>query len=164
MPDPKPSAPPSPLARALGKIPSGLYILTTQGDGQPLGFVASLVMQTGFAPPTLCVAIGKDRPHLAAIQKNGRFALSILDSASNSLMAPFFKRFPEGTSPFTGLATTLTPAGSIVFTEALGWIDCRLHSLHDTPDHTVVFAEATDGSLLRDADPKIHLRRSGLSY
>ncbi len=164
MPDPNPSVPFSPLARALGKIPCGLYILTTQGDGQPLGFVASLVMQTGFAPPTLCVAIGKDRPHLAAIQKSGRFALSILDSASNSLMAPFFKRLPEGTSPFTGLATTITPAGSIVFTDALAWVDCRLLSTQEAPDHAVILAEVTDGSLLRDADPKIHLRKNGLSY
>jgi flavin reductase (DIM6/NTAB) family NADH-FMN oxidoreductase RutF len=164
MSDPKSPAPPSALARALGRIPSGLYILTTQEDGRALGFVASLVMQTGFSPPTVCVAVGKDRPHLAAIRHSGRFGLSILDAASNGLMAPFFKKLPEGASPFAGLATTRTSAGSIVFTEALAWLDCRLLSTHDTPDHTIVFAEVTDGLLQREADPKVHLRKNGLSY
>ena len=49
MPDP---ADP-PLARALGRIPSGLYIVSTVRDGRPVGFLGSFVMQMGFEPPTV---------------------------------------------------------------------------------------------------------------
>lgn len=161
MPDP--TALPT-LARALGRIPSGLFVLTTHDGRTPCGFLASLVMQTGFAPPTLCVAVGKERPHLAAIRASGRFALSILDAASNGLMGPFLKKTPEGASAFDGLATSRTAAGSIVLGDALAWLDCRLLSTHDTPDHTVVFGEVVEGKLLREADPKVHVRKNGLSY
>ena len=154
----------TPLARALGRIPCGLYILTTESAGAPLGFLASFVMQTGFSPPTLCVAIGKDRPHLAAIRSSSRFALSILDPASSGSMTPFFKQLPAGVSPFDGLATAPTASGSLVLCDALAWLDCRLHSTHDSPDHTVVFGEVVAGQLLREGDPKVHLRRNGLSY
>ena len=55
----------TPLAKALGRIPTGLYIVTSKdnaGDNsEALGFVGSFVMQPGFEPPTVCVAIGKDR-------------------------------------------------------------------------------------------------------
>ena len=164
MPEPTPTSSPSPLARALGRIPSGLFILTTEEDGRSLGFLASLVMQTGFAPPTVCVAVAKDRPHLAAIRRSGRFALSILDPSNGALMTPFFKKLPEGASPFDGLSAARTAAGSLVLSDALGWIDCRLIGSHDTPDHTVVFGEAIEGKLAREADPKVHLRKNGLTY
>ena len=45
------------LSRAIACIPTGLYIVTTLVDGKPIGFVASFLMQMGFAPPTLCVAV-----------------------------------------------------------------------------------------------------------
>ena len=59
---PNPSRPmadasPDPLAQALGRIPSGLFLVTTELGGAPLGFLGSFVMQVGFDPPTVCVAV-----------------------------------------------------------------------------------------------------------
>ena len=65
------SAPP-PLAQALGRIPTGLYVVTTLHEGRPLGFVGSFLMQVGFVPPVLSVAIASGREHLGAIRAHGR--------------------------------------------------------------------------------------------
>ena len=46
-------------ALALGRIPSGLYVVTTLRDERAVGFVGSFVMQMGFAPPTVAIAVGK---------------------------------------------------------------------------------------------------------
>jgi len=154
----------SPVARALGRIPSGLYIVTTLNDGDPSGFLGSFIMQTGFDPPTVSVAVGHERPHLADIRRTGRFALSILDPGSRALMAPFLKPPPKGQSPFDGLATRRTAAGSCVLADALAWLDCRVMGEFETPDHTVVFGEVTEGELHREAQPCTHVRKSGLGY
>jgi flavin reductase (DIM6/NTAB) family NADH-FMN oxidoreductase RutF len=154
----------SPLARALGRIPSGLYVVTTSKDGRPSGFLGSFVMQAGFEPPTVTVAIGRDRPHLADVRTSGRFALSILDPASRGLMAPFLRKLVPPATPFDGLALGRTAAGSVVLAEALAWVDCRLVGEHASGDHVVVFGEVVEAALLREGDPSTHLRKNGLGY
>ena len=160
----------SPLARALGRIPTGLYVVTTRSGGSghsgsaPLGFVGSFLIQTGFEPPSLCVAIAKGREHLEAIREAGGFAVSILDSESSGLMSPFFKKYGPGESAFDQLRHADTPGGMPYLEEALAWLDCRLQGEHETPDHTVCFGTVEAGGLLREGDPSVHLRKNGLAY
>jgi flavin reductase (DIM6/NTAB) family NADH-FMN oxidoreductase RutF len=154
----------TPLARALGRVPSGLFIVTTVEDGAPLGFLASFVMQAGFDPPTVSVAVAKGRAHLDAIRASGRFAVSILDADSSHLMGPFFRKLEPGESSFDGLATERTPGDSTVLSEALAWLDCRHTGEYETGDHVIVYGEVTGGELKREGEPKTHTRKDGLSY
>ncbi|MBK7878719.1 MAG: flavin reductase family protein [Planctomycetes bacterium] len=160
MPPPEPD----PLARALGRIPSGLYIVTTLVDGQPQGFLASFVMQASLAPPIVSVSVGRDRPILAELRRSGRFAVSILDADSKKSMAAFTRRLGAGESPFDRLQVATTPAGLPVLAEALAWFECRLASEHATGDSVIVFGEVVAGSLTREGEPHVHVRRNGLSY
>jgi flavin reductase (DIM6/NTAB) family NADH-FMN oxidoreductase RutF len=150
----------TPLARALGRVPTGLYIVSCQLDGVASGFLASFVVQCGFEPPTVVLAVGKDRPHLAALRAQRVFGVSILDAQSRSLMAPFMK----SSTPFDGLATGTGPAGTLHLSEALAWLECRVRSEADAGDHVLVIATAEAGALLREGDPSVHLRKNGLSY
>ena len=146
---PMPSTQPSSVALALGRIPCGLYIVTSSLDGEPVGFVGSFVMQMGFAPPTVCVGVGKERGPLAAIRDSGTFGLSILDADSRGLMSPFFRPPAEGGSAFDGLDVARREGGLVVLEGALAWLTCRVTGEHETGDHVVVFGEVTDGSVLR---------------
>jgi flavin reductase (DIM6/NTAB) family NADH-FMN oxidoreductase RutF len=154
---------PSAIAQALGRIPTGLYVVSTRHEGRPLGFVGSFVMQVGFQPPTLCVAIGEDRPHLRAIRESGRFTVSILGGAQRGLMTPFFRQWPEGSSPFDQVAH-VDLLGGPALAEALAWLDCRLAGERPTGDHVVVFGEIERGELCGSGEPAIHLRKNGLAY
>jgi flavin reductase (DIM6/NTAB) family NADH-FMN oxidoreductase RutF len=155
---------PPPLALALGRIPTGLYVVTTLREGKPLGFVGSFVMQVGFEPPVVSVAIGKAREHLTAIRAHGRFGVSVLDGASQRLMAPFFKRHEPGRSAFDLVEHRPSPAGLPVLADALAWLDCRVTGEHATGDHVVVFGLVEHGELQRQGDPTVHLRKNGLEY
>lgn len=154
----------SSLARALGRVPSGLFVVTTLRAGQRIGFLGSFVQQVGFAPPTVCLGVAKDRIHLENLLEGGRFALSILDKESLSLKTAFLKRIAENASPFDGLRAGATPAGMPILLDALAWLDCRIVGRHDTHDHAVLFGEVTDGEVQREGDPHVHLRKNGLSY
>ncbi|MCB9914509.1 MAG: flavin reductase family protein [Planctomycetes bacterium] len=158
------SDPPPPPRRRPRRVPTGLYVATTLHDGRPLGFVASFVMQTGILPPRVCVAVGKDRDHLAAMRATGAFTLSILDAASQGLMGTFFKPAPEGGTHYDGLKTETAPSGVPVLADALAWLDCKVCGEFNGGDHIVVFGEVTAGALQREGDPAIHLRKSGLGY
>ena len=159
-----PDLEPPPIARALGRLPSGLYIVTTLAEGGPTGFLGSFVMQCGFEPPTVSLAVANDRPHLAAIRASGGFTLSILDAASRGLIGAFARRPAPGASPFDGQRLERAPSGAPILADALAWLDCRKVGEHALADHVVVFGEVLAGGVLRAGDPAVHLRRNGLSY
>jgi len=154
----------SPIASALGRMPTGLYIVTTTRNGAPIGFLGSFAVQVGFDPPTVCVAIGKDRPHLADIETSGRFALSIVDKASQPLMSAFLRKLAPGTTPFDDLRVATSEAGSPYMLDALAWVDCRFTGRHDAGDHAVLFGEVVEARLQREGEPLVHVRKNGLSY
>lgn len=155
---------PSPIATALGRIPSGLYVVTSRSGERPIGFLGSFVQQVGFQPPVVCVAFGKERGHLDACLATGHFGVSILDSESHGLMRAFLRKLGEGETPFDGLNVVRAGSGSPVLGDALAWLDCRIRGRHDAGDHIVVFGEVIEASVQRAGDPSIHLRKNGLSY
>jgi flavin reductase (DIM6/NTAB) family NADH-FMN oxidoreductase RutF len=79
-------------------------------------------------------------------------------------MGRFFRKHPPGTTAFDGLAVEHAAGGTPVLADALAWLECRLSGEHDAGDHVVVFGDVTDGKLQRQADPLIHLRKSGAIY
>ena len=163
-PPPMPDRDPAPLARALGRIPTGLYVVSGLLDGRPVGFVGSFLVQTGFAPPTVCVAIAKGRPHLEALRQARVFAVSILDAESRGLMKSFFRKLAPGEGAFDAVEHRNAPSGCPVLPQALAWLDCRVTGEHATADHVVVFGEVLEGALVREGEPAVHLRRNGLDY
>lgn len=154
----------SPIATALGRIPSGLYIVTTQLEKRSIGFLGSFVQQVGFEPPMVCVGFAKDRPHFELCLASGRFALSIIDEASQPLKRAFLKRQAEGVSPFDGLNVGYARSGTPVLLDALAWLDCKITGRHDTGDHAVLFGEVVEAHVARAGEPYVHLRKNGLSY
>jgi flavin reductase (DIM6/NTAB) family NADH-FMN oxidoreductase RutF len=155
---------PSPLAQALGRVPTGLYVVAAPSPAGPVGFVASFVMQMGIDPPVLAVAVGRTRGPLAALRASGRFGVTVLYPGSKGVMGAFFKKRPSGESPFDELPVQPAPGGSPVLSQGLAWLECRITGEHETADHVVLFGEVESGGLLSEGDPSIHLRKDGLAY
>lgn len=163
MPSPSDGAP-APLAQALGRIPSGLFLVTTLDGARPVGFVGSFVQQVGFEPPSVCVAVGKARGPLSALRASRVLGISILDRGSSAVMGRFFQHHVPPASPFDGLRMVTAVTGAPLIAEALAWLDCAVVGEHELGDHVAVFAEVRAGSLVREGDPSVHLRRNGLAY
>src|SRR3954464_11070823 len=81
------------LSQALGRIPSGLYILTVSVGERSTGMLASWVQQAGFEPPMVTAAIRRDRYVADWIAEAGRFTLNQLATGSRSLIRHFGRGF-----------------------------------------------------------------------
>lgn len=151
-------------ARALGKVPSGLFILTT-GEGESLtGSLVSLVQQVGFAPLTVSVAIARGRPIEAVLRKHGRFCLAVIGESSRSLLAHFARGFAPGERPFDGIDTASSEVDVPYPKAASAHLACKIIGEATWTDHVLFCGEVVGGSLNGDERPLVHLRKDGRSY
>ena len=159
-------APTDGLAAALGRIPSGLFIVTWRAGDADRGMLASWVMQAGFEPPMVSVAVGTSRDLLGVVRAGGAFAVNVLADSQRSLLARFGKPPADGEDPFAGLALDRTPAGVAVFAEAAAWMECRAagEAAAAGADHVLVLGRIGAAGGRPEAAPIVHLRRSGLKY
>ena len=97
------------LGRPMGRIPSGVYILTAAAGDHHVAMLASWVQQASFDPPCLSIAVAKDRPVLDAIRKSGRLALSILPEKDTTLMKKYARGFAPGEDAFAGVTIVTYP-------------------------------------------------------
>ena len=154
------------VAAALGRIPSGLFVVTWKSGSADRVMLASWVMQAGFAPPLVSVAVGASRDLLAAVRGGGAFAVTILADTQRSLLSRFGKPPADGEDPFAGLPVLRTPAGLATLVDAAGWMECRPagESTATDTDHVVVLGRVVAGGGAVDTPPVVHVRRNGLKY
>jgi flavin reductase (DIM6/NTAB) family NADH-FMN oxidoreductase RutF len=148
------------VAAALGRVPSGLFVVCWRDADADRAMLASWVMQAGFAPPLVSIAVAPSRDLLTAIDRGASFAVSVLAETQRSLLARFGKPTDD---PFAGLPVDRTPGGLAALAEAAAWLECRPAAQARHGDHVVVLAEvvAAGGT---GAEPVVHVRRNGLRY
>jgi flavin reductase (DIM6/NTAB) family NADH-FMN oxidoreductase RutF len=152
------------VATALGRIPSGLFIITWRHEGADRGMLASWVMQAGFVPPAVTVAVAASRDLLAAIAAGTRFVVNILGESQRPLLARFGRPAAPGEDPFAGLDIVRSPCGAAAIASASGWLECRGTAQAVGGDHVIVVAEVTDAGSGSGEPALVHTRRNGLRY
>ncbi len=162
----EPSRPPvTPLGQALGRIPSGLYILTVAFEGRATGMLASWVQQAGFEPPMLTVAIAKHRYVGDWVINSGRFTLNQLPSGSKALIRHFGRGFEPEAAAFEGLRLLDVPSSAPVLSGAVAYLDAEVAGELASGDHRIVMARVVGGDVLdAGAEPIVHVRHNGFHY
>ncbi len=153
------------IGKALGRIPSGVFVLTAEHAGKNSAMLASWVQQTSFDPPGLSVALGTGRPIAELIRSSRKFALSIVPQDDATLMKKYARGLPPDADPFEGMRTTKTPAGITVLADALGYLECRLLDVCDFGgDHELFIGEVRAAQMHREGHAFAHQRGNGFHY
>src|SRR5437764_15100076 len=90
------------LGAALGRIPSGLFVLTARRGDAETGMLASWVQQCSFDPPQVSVALGRGRDLAAWLTDGAPFTLNVLGDGQRKLLSHFGKGFALGEPAFEG--------------------------------------------------------------
>ena len=154
-------------AKALGRIPSGLFILTSKNEDQSTGMLASWVQQVSFDPPLVSVAVKKGRFVANWLVKNPYFCLNQLGQGQKDLLKHFGAGFQPEANAFEGQPIHETKTHkSIVLNSAMSYMECHLEHYYTTSgDHDMIVAKVIHGGILNEElEPTVHLRKSGLHY
>jgi flavin reductase (DIM6/NTAB) family NADH-FMN oxidoreductase RutF len=149
----------------LGRIPSGLFVLTVGTGPRATGMLSSWVMQAGFDPPMVSVSIKLGRYVCDWLTEGQPFVLNVLGQSQTNLMRHFSKGFEAGEQAFEGLDVTHCARGVPILKQAIGHVECEPVRHVDSGDHRIFLAKVVRGKL-RDADakPRVHIRRTGAAY
>ena len=152
-------------ARAVGNIPSGLFIVCVKNQEQLDGYLASWVQQVSFDPLLIALAINPDRPGYNSIVGGMNFSINIVGDHDMNYMRYFWSGYEPGTNPFSEIETEISENKTISIKAAKSTIDCRFVDKIRPGDHDIVIAEVIASRVNNEqAKPKIHLRKSGLDY
>ena len=152
------------LGATLGRIPSGLFVLTARNGDDETGMLASWVQQCSFDPPQVSVALNKAREVLDWLAEGAVFVLNVIPEGGKTLVSHFGKGFASGEPAFTNLEVIREREIPPVLRAAHAYLVCRVVNRVDVGDHMLLIARVTAGAVLHEGKPTVHVRKNGLRY
>ncbi|MCG6137892.1 MAG: diflavin flavoprotein [Nostoc sp. LLA-1] len=154
------------LERALGRLSSGLYIITVRKGDIKSAMLASWVTQASINPLGVAIAVAKDRAIESLLHVGDRFVLNVLEENNyQSLMKHFLKRFPPGADRFAGIKTYAASNGCPILVDTLAYMECEVTSRMECSDHWIIYSNVQTGRVSKlDALTAIHHRKVGNHY
>lgn len=154
------------LDKALGRISSGLYIITAKKGTVTSAMLASWVLQASVEPLGVAIAVSKDRAIESLLHGGDHFVLNVLEEGHyQPLMKHFLKRFPPGSNRFTGIETYAAQNGSPILAQALAYMECEVTARLECSDHWLIYGTIHAGRVARrDGLTAVHHRKVSNHY
>jgi flavin reductase (DIM6/NTAB) family NADH-FMN oxidoreductase RutF len=143
-------------ANALGQIPGGLFILTSQFDGRSGGVPVRWVQQCSSAPPMITVALYKGQAVEMLIRDSHFFTLCQVSADDRFLLCKFNGQHHNGDDALLALMTRAAPSGCPIIDRALSYLDCEVvrHVELDC-DYRIYVGQVHAGGMLHQGTPAV---------
>lgn len=156
------------IGRVLGRIPSGVFILTAiDGTGQETGMLCSWVQQASFSPPQITIAVRRERYLNSWLSVTNRAAVSLVAEGEKKLLGHFGKGFEADAPAFEGIGIEHGVTGVPVLSQAMGYLEGHIVGQLPAGDHVIYLLEimaAGSSETLQDQKPMVHVRKNGFNY
>lgn len=119
----------------MGAFPSGVTVITTQGEHGPVGFTCQSFYSVSIDPPLISFSIARTSKSLAAVREHGRITVNFLSRDQRHLSAQFAR---SGTDKWADVSWH--PAewnGAPVLDGVSGWIAGEIHQEIEAGDHLI---------------------------
>lgn len=123
---------------ALGHYASGITVITSHVDGEPIGFTCQSFYSVSVSPPLVSFSVMSSSASYPRIRQAGRFAVNILSGEQVTISNQFARR---GTDKWHGVEWQASPLGNPLLGGSLHWLDCEIHAEYAAGDHLIVIGE-----------------------
>jgi 3-hydroxy-9,10-secoandrosta-1,3,5(10)-triene-9,17-dione monooxygenase reductase component len=133
---------------ALGHYASGITVITSHVDDEPIGFTCQSFYSVSMSPPLVSFSVMSSSASFPKIRQAGRFAVNILSDEQVGISNQFARR---GTDKWHGVEWQESPLGNPIIAGCLHWLDCEIYAEHAAGDHMIVIGEVKALNLQQDA-------------
>ena len=123
---------------ALGHYASGITVITSHIDDEPIGFTCQSFHSVSMNPPLVSFSVMSSSASYPKIRQAGRFAVNILSDEQVKISNQFARR---GTDKWQEVEWRESPLGNPIIVGSLHWLDCEIHAEHAAGDHLIVIGE-----------------------
>jgi len=120
---------------ALGNFATGVTIITSTDDGEPVGMSASSFTSVSLDPPLVSFCAALTSTTYPRISASERFCVNVLSEFQEDIARGFAQRDVER---FANVPFNDSPLGSPVLSGVVAWIDCSIEAEHRAGDHLIV--------------------------
>jgi len=134
----------SEFRRVLGHFATGVTVVTADTPDSPVGMAIGSFSSVSLDPPLVMFCPGKESATWKSIRESGSFCVNVLGHHQKDVCGKFASKDPD---KFAGVEWTAGTTGSPILADAIAWIDCTVHAVHDGGDHDIVvgLVKALDG-------------------
>lgn len=123
---------------ALGHYASGITVITSHVDDEPIGFTCQSFYSVSMNPPLVSFSVMSSSASYPKIRQAGRFAVNILSGEQVKISNQFARR---GADKWHEVEWQQSPLGNPLIAGSLHWLDCEIHAEHAAGDHMIVIGE-----------------------
>jgi flavin reductase (DIM6/NTAB) family NADH-FMN oxidoreductase RutF len=142
---------------------TGVTVVTTASETRRHGLTVSSFTSVSVDPALILVCLHKGVEALGIIDECGAFAVSLLGEDQANISAQFagVGDLPEGTDRFHGVAIRTAETGAPILADAIAWMDCKVHAIHDGGSNMIVVGEvvAADRGMDAESLPLVYFNR-----
>ena len=153
--DPESAARARKFRDVLGLFASGVTVVTSLSDGEPVGMTCQSFSSVSLEPPLVMFCPAKTSRAWPRMQRAGYFCVNFLaaDQAevSNAMAT-------KGADKYDGIGWRPASTGAPLLDDVLGHVDCTVHSVHEAGDHYVVLGRVKELGYGDDGLPLLYYR------
>ncbi|MDD1017325.1 flavin reductase family protein [Pseudomonas rubra] len=123
---------------AIGHYASGITVITSYTNDEPIGFTCQSFYSVSMNPPLVSFSVMSSSASYPKIRQAGRFAVNILSGEQVKISNQFARR---GTDKWHGVEWQASTLGNPIISGSLHWLDCEIHAEHTAGDHLIVIGE-----------------------
>ena len=122
----------------LGHFASGITVIASHIDDEPIGFTCQSFYSVSMSPPLVSFSVMSSSASYPRIRQSGRFSVNILSEEQIHISNQFARR---GTDKWQGVEWRESPLGNPIIAGSLHWLDCEIYAEHTAGDHLIVIGE-----------------------
>ena len=138
---------PNTFRSVLGHFASGIVIVTSGLNDQPIGLTAQSFTSLSLDPPLVLFCPAKTSTTWPKVRQTGKFCVNVLGEHQQETCQQFAV---SGGNKFGGVEWAWNDDGLPVIDGCIAYIDCTLHQVHDAGDHEIAIGAVND---LRVGEP-----------
>lgn len=136
------------MRQVMSRFATGVAVVATTSDRTHYAAAVNSLTSVSLEPPLLLMCFRKSSRTCTAIERAGRFSISVLDSHQEEQS----RRFARASRDPLGDDELAVHDGMPVVPGALATLVCRHEASHDVGDHTVVIGRVVSAGH-RDGEP-----------
>jgi len=138
------------LNKVLWKIPNVLCLVGSRAGDEWNGMTQSWVTQVAMEPVLVAIAVDTSAVTNRLIRAGGAFSVNLWDRADTRPFVKFSKPAVFDGETLNGRPVREGSTGVPIFTEAVAWLECRLHQTVECGTHDLFIGEVVAADISDD--------------